>query len=161
MPRKLKSVEDELDDLDLDDLDDIEDEVEEDEVEEDEDDELEDDDPDEAPKARRKSRTKAKAKPAAKKEKTGVGTTELAAEAGVEPRVLRAFLRSGEFQPRDEREGRYNWPSLRDPEAREIIKAVKGGAAARENKAATAELKKAPAKKKVAAKSRTKARAKK
>lgn len=158
MPRKAKSVEEELDDLDLDDLDDIEDEVEDDE---DEDDLEDDDDPDEAPKARRKSR-KAKAKPAAKKEKVGIGTQELADEAGVEPRVLRAFLRSGEFQPREEREGRYNWPSLRDPEAREIIKAVKGGAAARENKAATAELKKPPAKKKAATKSRTtKARAKK
>jgi hypothetical protein len=136
MPRK--TVEDELDDLDLDDL--VEDEVEED------DDEEFEDDPDEAPKAKRSRKAKA-AKP--KKEKVGIGTKELAEEAGVEPRQLRAFLRSAGYQPRDEREGRYSWPSLRDPEAREIVKKVKSGAIDKLNKEKLADLKekKAPAKK--------------
>lgn len=131
---KVKSEDEELEDL-VDELDELEDEVEDEDedVEEDEDldDELDDDeddedeDPDEAPKAKR-SRSK---KSAAKKERTGIGTTEVAAEAGTTPRQLRMFLRSKGYQPRDDREGRYEWPSLRDPEVREIIKAVRGGAA--------------------------------
>jgi len=132
MPRKTKDVEDELDDLELDDLDEIEDE---DDVEVEVD---EDEDPDEAPKARRSRKSKS-SKP--KKEKTGIGTKELAAEAGVEPRALRAFLRSSGYQPRDEREGRYSWPSVRDPEAREIIKKVKSGAIDKANKEKLDELK--------------------
>lgn len=146
-----KTVEDELDDLDLDDLDEVDDVDEDVEIEADD-----DEDPDEAPKAKRKGRSK-KAKAAKpKKEKTGVGTAELAAEAGVEPRQLRAFLRSAGYQPRDDRDGRYSWPSLRDPEAREIVKAVKQGAIDKLNKEKLADLKerkgKAKASKKTSAK---------
>lgn len=141
-----KSVEDELDDLDLDDLDDIDEEAdEEDEVEDDEeveDEDEDDDDPDEAPKARKSKKSKkSKTAKAPRKEKVGIGTKEIAEEAGIEQRVLRQFLRSSEYQPRDEREGRYSWPSLRDPEVKEILKKIKGGAAAKMNKEKLAELK--------------------
>lgn len=116
----LDDLVDELDELELDDA----------EVE---------DDPDEAPKKRRTRKTStAKAE---KKEKTGVGTKELAEAAGVEPRQLRMFLRSAGYQPKDDRDGRYTWKSLNDPEAKEIIKKVKAGAVEKINKEKVAELK--------------------
>lgn len=113
MPKR-KSDED-IDDL-MDEIDELEDEV---EVEE---------DPDEAPAPRkRSSKKKSSKKVAAKKTREGIGTRELADEAGVEPRVLRSFLRNRGYQPRDDREGRYTWPSLNDPEAKQILKAVRDG----------------------------------
>lgn len=127
MPRKTKV--EEIDEL-VDDLDELEDEdfEEADEVEE---------DPDEAPKKRR-TRTKT-AKP--KAEKTGIGTKEVAEEAGIEPRQLRMFLRSQGIQPRDDREGRYNWPSLNDPEVKRILRAIEKGEIEKLNKEKLAELK--------------------
>jgi phage antirepressor YoqD-like protein len=133
VPRKTKT--EEIDDL-VDDLDDL-DEADLDEVEV-------DDDPDEAPKAKR-SRKKA----APKKEKTGIGTREVAEAAGIEPRQLRMFLRASSYQPKDDRDGRYNWPSLNDPEVKEILKKIKAGDVEKMNKAKVAELKaKAPSKRK-------------
>lgn len=141
MARKSK-VEDELDDLDLDDLDEVSDDEDEEEVDEevDEDEDDEDEDPDEEPKAKRSRKGKTKAK-ASKPKKSGIGTAELAEAAGVSSRELRQFLRGSGYQPRDEREGRYSWPSVRDPEAREIIKAVKSGAVKKMNKEKVDELK--------------------
>lgn len=156
---KRKATEDEIDDLvdDLDELDEDEEEVEVDD--EDEDDDEVEDDPDEAPKAKR-SRKKSSSKKAAAT-KSGVGTAELADEAGVEARQVRAFLRSSGYQPRDEREGRYNWASRKDPEFREIVKKIKGGAVERMNKQKLADLKEKKSKKSTAKSTKKKSRAKK
>lgn len=149
MARKTKTEEiddlvDDLDELEDEDLDEVED------VEVDEDDE----DPDEAPKRKRTRKAKAtKAKP----EKTGIGTTEVAEAAGIEPRQLRMFLRSQEIQPRDDREGRYNWPSLNDPEVKAILKAIQKGELAKAQKEKLDELKERKAKKATTTKKRTKA----
>lgn len=141
MPRRKKSEEDEIDEI-VEDLDDLEEDDEDDDedVDEDDDDEDDDEDPDEAPKSKSKKSKKSK--------RSGIGTKELAAAAGVEPRVLRAYLRSSETQPRDEREGRYTWPSVNDSEAKAIIKAVKSGAAERANKKAVDKSKGKTSKKK-------------
>lgn len=165
MARKAKSEDEELEDL-VDELDEIEDEVEdedEDVIEDEDDDEDlededdEDEDPDEAPKAKR-SRSK---KSAAKKERTGISTTEVAAEAGTTPRQLRMFLRAKGYQPREDREGRYEWPSLRDPEVRQIIKEVRAGGAKKVAKEKIDELKgKSSAKKSSAKKSTSKSTSK-
>jgi hypothetical protein len=157
---KSKTVEEDLDDLDLDDLDEIDEEVDEDEEVEEDDEDDEDEDPDEAPKAKRGRKTKAKAK-SSKPKKTGIGTKELADAAGVTSRELRQFLRASSYQPRDEREGRYSWPSVRDPEAREIIKAVKSGAVAKMNKEKVDELKGKRKAKATSGKKKTSARKKK
>jgi hypothetical protein len=138
VPRRKKSEEDEIDEIveDLDDLEEDDEEVDDDDDvdEEDEDDEDDDEeDPDEAPKSKSKKSKKSK--------RSGIGTKEVAAAAGVEPRVLRGYLRTSGTQPRDEREGRYTWPSLNDPEVKRIIKAVKSGAAERENKKAVEKTK--------------------
>lgn len=161
MPRSKKQDEEDLEDLvdDLDDLDEDEDVAEEDEDVEDEDVDLdedeEDEDPDEAPKKRRTKRT-----PKAKAEKSGIGTKEIADELGVTPRELRMSLRALEIQPRDDREGRYHWKSLNDPEVKRIMKAVREAQAKRETKEKTDEAKgKAPAKKTVARKKTTARRA--
>ncbi len=150
---KAKTVEEDLDDLDLDDLDELDETIDEDvEVEEEDD---EDEDPDEAPKARKRKGKKTKAaKP--KKEKSGIGTPEVAEAAGVTPRELRQYLRASGYQPRDDREGRYNWPSLRDPEVREIVKAIKGGAVAKQNKEKLDDLKAKKKSKKTSVKKTTK-----
>lgn len=148
MPRR-KSAEEEIDDLvdDLDELEEDEDVEVEDEVEE-----IEDEDPDEAPKKRRRTR-KTTTKP--KAEKTGVGTTEVAEAAGTEPRQLRMYLRAQGIQPRDDREGRYNWPSLNDPEVKKIVKAIRDGAVEKMNKEKLDSLKgKSSAKKTTASKKR-------
>jgi hypothetical protein len=178
MPKNKKAaeVEDDDEDLDdlLDDLDEVEEEedeeVEEDEDEEDEEEEdeeeddeeeEEDEDPDEAPaRKRRSSKSKSKAKAAPKKEKSGVGTVEIAEAAGTTPRALRAYLRNHGIQAKDDREGRYRWSSLSNPEVKKIIKAVQGGAIDRENKKRLAALKekKATAKKSPAKKSTTRKR---
>jgi len=140
MARKTKV--EEIDDL-VDDLDELEDEDLEVEVDEDE------EDPDEAPKKRRPRKA---AKP--KAEKTGIGTAEVADEAGIESRQLRMFLRAKGYQPRDEREGRYNWPSLNDPEVKQILSEIRKGEAEKLNKEKLAALKekKAAAKKTTATK---------
>jgi hypothetical protein len=149
MARK-RNAEAEIDDLvddDLDDLDELEEEDEEETMEAEEEDEEEEDeeDPDEAPKTRRKSKKSRTKKTTAKKTKTvkeGVGTAELAEAAGVEARQLRAYLRSSGTQPREDRDGRYWWPSLNDKGAQKIIKEVRGGAVDRLNKEKLANLKK-------------------
>lgn len=163
MPRsKKKTEDDEIEDLvdTLDELDEIEDEIEDEDVEvEDEDEDIEEDeddedeDPDEAPKAKKRTRKTKAAKPA--KERTGVGTVEVAAEAGTTPRSLRMFLRARGYQPKDDRDGRYEWPSLRDPQVREIIKAVKAGEAKKINKEKLDDLKARKASKKTTAKATT------
>lgn len=157
LPKNKKSAEEEIDDL-VDDLDEIEDEEVEDDADEtddveddDEDAEVEDDededddDPDDEPvKAKTKKTKKAKTEKKTSKpkaEKVGIGTVEVAAEAGVEPRQLRAYLRNAEIQPRGDREGRYNWPSLKDKEVVRIIKAVRGGAVDKMNKERIDDLK--------------------
>lgn len=130
--RKRKTEDEEVDDI-LDELDedeeleDEDEEVEDDELEDDEDVEEEDDDeePDEAPRAKR-SRTKKTASKKKAAAKDGIGTAELAAEAGVSSRELRMFLRDQNIQAN--REGRYNWPSVDSREAQMIIKKIKGGA---------------------------------
>lgn len=166
MPRKKKSDEDEIDELvdSLDELDEDEDEedVEEDEDEEDEDEDDEDDeDPDEAPKKSRKGKTsKAKAK---KPVREGVGTTEVAEAAGIEPRQLRMYLRNKEIQPGDDREGRYHWSSLEHKEVKAILRDIAKGAVDKLNKEKIASLKgkkKGSAKKSTATK-RTKVRSQK
>ena len=133
MVRKTKTEEidelvDDLDELEDDDLE-VEDVDEVDEVDEDE------EDPDEAPKKTRTRKAKAKV------EKTGIGTTEVAEAAGIEPRQLRMFLRAKGYQSRDEREGRYNWPSLNDPEVKQILKEIRQGEAEKINKEKLAALK--------------------
>lgn len=158
MPRAKKTKDEELEDLvdDLDDLDEDEDEdvdVEDEDVEEDEDED--DEDPDEAPKAK-KGRKSSSKKAAAKKVRTGIGTKEVAEAADVESRVLRNYLRSAEIQPRSDREGRYEWNSLNDPEVKRIIKAIQQGKAKQAAKKETEEVKgkKVASKKKATAKSK-------
>jgi hypothetical protein len=143
VPRKKKTEDEEIEDL-IEELDD--EEVEEDEeLEEEEDEELEDEedeedeeeddeeeeedededeeDPDEAPRARSRSRTKKKTAPAKQKvERTGIGTAELADAAGVDSRTLRMYLRSKGIE---KREGRYEWKSLNDPEAKSILRGLR------------------------------------
>lgn len=149
MARKTKV--EEIDEL-VDDLDELEDddlEVEDvDEVEED------DEDPDEAPKKKGRTR-KAKAKP----EKTGIGTSEVAEAAGIESRQLRMFLRAKGYQPRDEREGRYNWASLNDPEVKQILSEIRKGEAEKINKEKLAALKEKKAATKTTAKKTTRRKA--
>lgn len=173
MPKSKKSAEEEIDDLvdDLDELEededlvdeDAEDEVEEDDDEADDEDDDEDEDPDEAPKAKKSKSKKAKTtkKAAPKKERTGVGTVEVAAEAGIEPRQLRAYLRNRKVQPRDDREGRYEWPSLKDKEVQAILKDIRKGAVTKLNKERIADLKdkKASASESTKKKSKKKAKA--
>lgn len=160
---KQKTEDEEIEDL-VDTLDELEDEeIEDEDVEiEDEDDDLEDDededDPDEAPKAKRGRKKSTKPK----KERTGVGTVEVAEEAGITPRQLRMFLRAKKYQPKDDRDGRYEWPSMRDPEVREILKAIKQGEAKKVTKEKLEDLKgrkkKTTAKKTTSKKSTTKRR---
>jgi hypothetical protein len=153
--RKAKSEEDEIDEL-VDSLDEL-DEEEEEEVEEVEDeDEFEDEeeeDPDEAPKSRRGRKKKTAAKKAAP-EKSGVGTAEVAAEAGIEPRQLRMYLRSKGIQPGDDRDGRYNWPSMNSKEVQTILREINKGAVDKLNKEKIADLK-GRSKKKTTAKKTT------
>jgi phage antirepressor YoqD-like protein len=92
------------------------------------------DDPDEAPK---KSRTRKAKAPKEKKEKVGIGTTEVAELIGTTPRELRVFLRSSKYQPKDDREGRYNWSGPNDPEVKRIVKEFRANAAKADNKEAT------------------------
>jgi hypothetical protein len=138
--RKAKSEEDEIDELvdSLDELDeeeeeDVEDVEDEDEFEEEE----EEEDPDEAPKRARKSRKKASTEKV-KAEQDGVGTAEVAAAAGIEPRQLRMYLRAQGIEPV---EGRYNWPSLESKQVKQILGAINKGAVDKLNKAKLAELK--------------------
>jgi len=167
VPRKKKSEEEELEDL-VEDLDELEDddfeedeEDEDDEEFEDDEDEDEDEDPDEAPRKSRRS----KSKKAAPKKKVGVGTTELAEATGVNARSIRMFLRAKEVQPRDDREGRYSWKSVNDPEFKRLVKEIKAGGAAKVNEEKLADLKsrkkgrkKTTAKKTTAKKSTTRKR---
>jgi phage antirepressor YoqD-like protein len=152
MPRKKKAAdEDEIDAL----VDDLDDEIE--DVEEDDDDDLEDDveedeeDPDEAPKKSRRSRKAKTSK--AKAEVSGVGTTEVAEAAGIEPRQLRMYLRANDVQT--DREGRYNWSSLNAKEVQRILKDIKQGAVAKLNKEKLDSLKGKKAAKKSSAKKST------
>lgn len=127
-------LDEELEDLeDVEDLDDLEDEDEDededDEEEEDdeEDDEDEDDEEEEEEEAPKKSK-KGKAKASRSRTTDGkVGTSELAAAAGTDARGLRMVLRKMNIQ-KDPETSRYEWDSLKDPEAQKIIKAVKKGA---------------------------------
>ena len=113
VPRKAKTEDEELEDI----LEDLDDEA---ELEDDEDEE----DPDEAPRKSRSRTKKATKKAAPKRERTGVGTSELADAAGVDSRRLRMYLRAEGIE---KTEGRYEWKSLRDPEARAIIQGIKKG----------------------------------
>jgi ABC-type Zn2+ transport system substrate-binding protein/surface adhesin len=124
----------ELEDLeDVEDLDDLEDDDEDEDEEsddgedEDEDDEEEDEDEEEEEEAPKKSK-KGKAKASRSRTTDGkVGTSELAAAAGTDARGLRMVLRKMNIQ-KDPETSRYEWDSLKDPEAQKIIKAVKKGA---------------------------------
>lgn len=119
-----------------------------DELDEDvfEDDEFEDATDEDRPKRKGKKGKKAAAKKGkAKKERTGIGTAELAEEAGVESRVLRQLLRK-EF-PMEEGQTRYEWKSLDDPQARRILKRIASGAAKDTQRERLAELKERKAKK--------------
>jgi hypothetical protein len=141
MPRKKKSEEDEIDEL-VDSLDELDEEEEEDveEVEDEdefEDEEEEEEDPDEAPKRTRKPRKKASTKKV-KAEQDGVGTAEVAAAAGIEPRQLRMYLRAQGIEPV---EGRYNWPSLESKPVKQILAAINKGAVDKLNKEKIADLK--------------------
>ena len=153
MPRrKAQTEEDEIDEL-VDTLDELEEEGIEDEDEEfvGED---EEEDPDEAPKKTRsrKKRTSKKAAP----EKTGVGTAEVAAEAGIEPRALRMYLRSKGIAPGGgDGGGRYNWPSMNSREVQTILKDINKGAVDKLNKEKIADLKSRSTRKKATAKKTT------
>jgi hypothetical protein len=139
MPRKKQTEEDEIDELvdSLDELDEEEDEVE-DEIE---DEEEEEEDPDEAPKRARKTRTKKSTAKKAKAEQDGVGTVEVAAEAGIEPRQLRMYLRAKGIQPGEDRDGRYHWASLESKEVKQILAAINKGAVDKLNKEKLDDLK--------------------
>ena len=116
-----------------DDLDDLVDEL--------EDLELDDEgDPDEAPKKTRTRKTTSK-KSTTKKVVEGISTREVADAAGIEPRQLRMFLRASGYQPKEDREGRYHWKSLNDPEVKEILKKIKAGEVDKLNKEKIASLK--------------------
>lgn len=152
MARRKKSDEDEIDALvegldeevedEDEDVEEVEDDDEAEGVEEaDDDDDEEDDeeeDPDEAPAKKGRSKSKS-AK--AKKERTGIGTKEVAEEAGVDQRTLRMYLRAQGFQPRDDRDGRYEWKSLNDKEVQRILKGIKSGEVKKMNKERLDDLK--------------------
>jgi hypothetical protein len=152
--RKVKSEEDEIDEL-VDSLDELDEEEEvEDEIE-DVEDELEDEeeeDPDEAPKRTRKTRKKKATTKRVKVEQNGVGTSDVAAAAGIEPRQLRMYLRAQGIEPT---EGRYNWPSLESREVKQILGAINKGAVDKLNKEKLADLKGRSKTKKTAAKKTT------
>jgi hypothetical protein len=152
--RKAKSEEDEIDEL-VDSLDELDEEEEvEDEIE-DVEDELEDEeeeDPDEAPKRTRKTRKKKATTKRVKAEQDGVGTSEVAAAAGIEPRQLRMYLRAQGIEPT---EGRYNWPSLESREVKSILNAINKGAVDKLNKEKIADLKGRSKTKKTTAKKTT------
>lgn len=110
-----------------------------------------DEDTDSKPAKKGKSKTKGTT---TKKKKSrsaddGVGTAELAEAAGTDGRSLRMYLRKAKIT-KDEDKGRYWWPSLSDPEAKKIIKAVKAGAVDEVKKEGLERLKASQAEKKAA-----------
>lgn len=114
MARKKKDEEvDELLD-ELDEVSDDEDFDEEDEFEE---------EPDAKPTKSKRSKAKKAAKP--RKEREGVGTNEVAEEAGITPRALRMLLRAEFEKPEDG----WRWKSLNDPQVKQILKRVRAGGA--------------------------------
>lgn len=115
MARKRKDEEESVDEL-LEELEDVEEEEEESE------DSIEEE-PDAKPTKSKRSKAKKASKP--KKERSGVGTTEVADEAGIDPRKLRMLLRA-EF---DKPEDGWRWPSMSHPQVKAILKRVKAGGA--------------------------------
>src|SRR5262245_15967813 len=100
---EVEEVEEDEESDDLEDLEDLEDLA--DEVEEDVEDEEEGDE-DEAPKRKAKGKKKGKAK----KEKSTIGSADLAEALGVSGRELRVMLRDHEVEKNEN--GRYEWPSV-------------------------------------------------
>lgn len=124
---KKQTDEDEILDEELEDLEDVEDLDDlEDEESEDSDDDDDEEEEEEAPAKKKRS----KRVPGVSRSRTTdgkVGTSELATAAGVDSRGLRMYLRKANVS-KDSETGRYEWDSLKDPEVKKIIKAVKGGA---------------------------------
>lgn len=114
MARKRKE-EEEVDEL-LDELEEAEDETEDSEDEFDE-------EPDAKPTKSKRSKAKKASKP--KKEREGVGTAEVAEEAGISPRSLRMLLRAEFEKPEDG----WRWSSMSHPQVKAILKRVKAGGA--------------------------------
>jgi len=131
--RKKAVTEDELEEIEgledieiEDDEDEIEDEIEDDDEEEPEDeDEDEDDEP--APKAKKGRAKKAAPKPRVRDDGM-VGTTEVAAEFGVDSRTLRMVLRKHGI-PKNADSGRYEWEGLNDKTVVKIGKLIAKGEA--------------------------------
>lgn len=111
--KKAEDVDELLDELD---------EVEEDVEELDEEDEFEEE-PDAKPTKSKRSRAKAASKP--RKEREGVGTNEVAAEAGITPRSLRMLLRAEFEKPEDG----WRWKSMNHPQVKAVLKRVRQGGA--------------------------------
>lgn len=112
MARK-KAQDEEVDEL-LDELDEVDEDLEEDEFEE---------EPDAKPAKSKRSKAKKAAKP--RKEREGIGTNEIAEEAGTTPRALRMLLRAEFEKP----EGGWRWKSLNDPQVKQILKRLRAGGA--------------------------------
>ena len=131
---KKKTDEDEILDAELEELEEEleeledEDEDEDVELEEETDDEDEDDDEEEEP-APKKKRSKGAAPGKSRAAATGkVGTAEVAAHCGVDPRTLRMVLRKHKIA-KDEESGRYEWASLKSKEVVKIKKLIDAGEA--------------------------------
>jgi phage antirepressor YoqD-like protein len=74
----------------------------------------------------RKSKKASKPEKKAKAPVEGIGAREVAQAAGVKPAELRRFLRAHKELVEGHEHGKgYNWPSLKDPAVKAIIKAVK------------------------------------
>lgn len=110
--------EEEYDDEEADDEEEYDDEADEEE-EDDEEDLEEEEDPDTKPKKRSRSKGKSKST------KEGVGTNEVAEEAGISPRVLRQLLRAEFEKPEDG----WRWSSMNHPTVKKILKRIREGAA--------------------------------
>ena len=79
--------------------------------------------------SRKPKKTSRKAKATAKAAPEGIGPKEAAQAAGVEPTILRRFLRAHpELVGGHEARGRYSWTSLKDPAVQAILKALKRAA---------------------------------
>lgn len=137
------------------------------------DDDDDDDEVEEKPKAKKSKKSKAKdedededdepskgskkkkaAKPSRSRTTDGkVGTSELAAKAGIDGRSLRMLLRKMKVE-KDEETGRYEWDSFDDKEVKKILKAINEGEVDAIKKESLDRLKETQAEKKAAKKAK-------
>jgi len=123
--KDVEETEDVITDAELEELDGVEDLDDTDEIDADDD----EDEDDEEVKPKSKKNKKDKAKPSRSRTTDGkIGTSELAAKAGVDARTLRMVLRKHKIA-KDEETGRYEWDSFSDKTVKKILKLLAEGEA--------------------------------